>query len=569
MLVTRESFTDFERALAESIARGESPCVDTETTGLDPWGTRHKPGDTAVGIAVGIPGAEYYAPIAHAYGLNLDPGQAARLVGLLGQAECLVNWNIKFDLHSLRKMGLPRPKRVIDGMLLAALVDENRSVALKECADRYLGSGSEESGDLNRTLALWGLSKAEMWRLPASAVEPYACQDVRLPVKLIEKLSGAVDAETRAVWEELNEFSMTVYDAEHAGVHVDAGIVATLTAECYANMQRLERELKSVFGPGFNPSSPKVVAARMGLRDATEASVTASKHPYAPMVIEYRSWQKAATTYFNKYMEVMDASGNVHTNFRITGTVTSRLSSSNPNMQAVPTWSLQQRVKEAFTPRGGGRVLAELDYSQAEIRVAAHYTRDEHLVEAVKSGKDIHQQTADLTGLTRQAAKTLNFSVVYGIGAASLAPNLGVSEKEAWEFLQKYHDVYPGFREVSRTAERIARDRQYIKMYTGRRRHFNHPDAETRKAFSNLIQGGVGEMVRRAMVRAHPLVVGAAGFIVNQVHDSLWLDIPEEGSEELVREVRKQMEDQPQFSVPILVDAKIGKNMHDMKKVER
>jgi DNA polymerase-1 len=450
-------------------------------------------------------------------------------------------------------------------MYLAYLMDENRPAGLKDNADRYLGGGSEQSKDLGNLLVLWGLGKDEMWRLPASAVEPYACQDVRLPPLIIEHLKEKADTGTLAVWEELNDLLLVVFDMERVGIHCEAARMSEFSRECMENMRRLEIEMKKVFGHGFNPASPKVVAARLGLPDATEESIMSSKHPFAPLVVEHRAWNKALTTYYNKYRDVMDPHGNVHSSFKIHGTVTGRLSSRNPNMQAVPTWTPQQRVKEVFTAEEG-RVLAELDYSQAEIRMAAHYTRDENLMNAVKSGRDIHQETANLTGLPRQAAKMLNFSVVYGAGAASLAPKLGVSESVAYDFLQKYHGAYPGFRDVSRVVERTARERGYISLYTGRRRHFNHPDAETRKGFSNLIQGGVGEMVRRAMVKAHPFVKGRAGFITNQVHDSLWLNLPQEGAEETILGVKKIMEDR-QFAVPIVVDAKMGQDMKNMRKV--
>lgn len=570
MLVSQLTFGSVLSQVREAAAAGHVLWVDCETSGLDPWGARGKAPDQVVGIAVGIPGSEFYFPVGHAYGENLSPGMVQDLIAALNSAPVLGNWNIKFDLNMMRSLGLKRPKRILDPIILAQLMDENNSLKLKTVAPRYLGYGAEDQNELDEKLVLWGLTKAEMWRLPPSAVEPYACTDVRLPPLVQAKLIEMLGPKQEALWMEINELILHIYDMEVNGITIDRSHIPTLVQYTHERMLKVDAKLKEMFGPGFNPNSPKQVKARLHLPDSKEETLELSKHPAAPLILEYRGLSKATSSYYDPYEKLSYPDGRIHSNFNPTGTVSGRLSSRDPNVQAVPVWDSEQRVKELFISRHPeSHVLVEADYSQAELRMAAVDTRDEELIRAIAEGKDLHQATADATGLDRDTAKRINFSVVYGIGAPKLAINLKVPEKKAYEFLQTYHGTYPGFRNQARVAEKIARERGYIRLWTGRLQHFNTPDAETRKAFSRRVQGGVAEMVRVAMTKVAPIVNDAGGYIINQVHDSLWMELPRNSVDELIPIIRGAMEDQPQFDVPFKVDVKKGDNMAKMEKVPR
>lgn len=568
MLITNYEFAEFYDKLLFAQAANEEICVDTETSGLNPWGTRGKGPDTMIGLPIGFGAGEFYLPVGHAYGANLDPEKVKAVLGILSQCRLLNHNLFGFDSYMLANMGMEFPRGGRDTMFLMQLLDENHSVGLKQCAKRYLGTGDEDAHDLDKLLMLWGLDKGQMWRLPASAVEPYACTDVRLPRELVRLLEPKLPGDLRAVWDVRNRAGYVVHRMVRDGIHINKSTLDRVRADAYRAMVGIEMELRKILGGRFNPNSPKQVTTRLGIPDSTDATLEKCQHPAAALIRRWRGYNKAITSYYDVYEERMDYMGLIHPNVRMTGTETGRWSSRDPNMQAVPQYDEEQRVKELLEARREDFEMYEWDFSQAELRVGAHYTRDEKLIDAIVSGKDIHQATADATGMSRADAKTINFAMVYGSGAHALAPQLRKTEKETHALLQAWHAAYPGFRETARKAENVARDKGFIKMYNGRRRHFNSPDVEFRNAFSYVVQGGVAQMVEETVIDVAEAIWDAGGMITNQIHDAYWAELPK-GSEELARHIQKRMEDQPWCSVPMKVDTKRGPTLHKMEKVER
>lgn len=564
MLITQNNFAE---GMHKIIGRREL-AVDLETSGLQPFETPKQ--NKICGVAVFNGEESVYFSFAHSNSENLTNDQKKSVLDVLSGTPLLINHNIKFDLRFLRVAGMGQVPCVVDTMLGLYLLNENQSLALKTSSDRYLGSNSsEEERKLNETLLNWGYNKGEMWRLPASFCAGYAEQDTRLTWQLKGFLEKTLDKKLHSNWDDLNSFVNTLLKMETAGLHVDMGILERNEKEAQLASMLLAGRIKDRYGKGFDPGSPSMVARKFQLQDATEESLESIRafRPDVSDILEYRWWKKAIDTYYKPYrVEFTDRNSNLHTEFKIAGTVTGRLSSREPNLQAVPRMSPQQKVKEVFTAREG-KTLLEVDYSQAEIRVAAHYTREPTVVNAIRSGSDIHQAVADEVGCTRQEAKTLNFAIIYGAGAKRIGAALNKTIPEASKLLKAYHDKYPGYRKLTRQAEEVAIEKGYVAMWNGRRRHYNTKDSEPHTAFNALIQGGVAQMVIRTMNELDAILPDHAQMLC-QVHDSVVLECDEDKVSETVEILKSVMENQPQFNVPMTVDVKVGKSWGGLEKYD-
>ncbi|KKK79194.1 hypothetical protein LCGC14_2835960, partial [marine sediment metagenome] len=236
----------------------------------------------------------------------------------------------------------------------------------------------------------------------------------------------------------------------------------------------------------------------------------------------------------------------------------------NPPMQSLPTDLDIYKVKHTIIPHDG-YVLLRADHSQAEIRLACHYGRELNMAAIIRSGKNQHQIVSDDLGLPYPVAKRLNFSVIYGIGAETLGINLGIREAQALKYLNKYHEAYPGFRRLYNGAQELARKNKYIVMWSGRRRHYNQGEYKTpiHKASSNLIQGGVAELMRCAQTRLDTNFHNHDVHQIAQVHDDAIMEVPIDTVEELAPAIRDTMEVRDFFMLPMTIDIKWGHNMAD------
>ena len=262
----------------------------------------------------------------------------------------------------------------------------------------------------------------------------------------------------------------------------------------------------------------------------------------AKLVQEARGWKSVDSRYYTPYLNAMDAENLLHCSLNLIGTYTGRLSCSNPNLQAVAKSTEVFKVKDVFTARPGF-LMIQADYKQAEMRLVTHYTKDKLMKELIENDADLHSETANRLGIPRQAAKRLNFSVIYGIGARHLSESLRVDLPVARDYLEKYHGLYPGFRKLMYQCEDFAKEYGYIEMWTGRLRHFNVPEADPHKAMSNLIQGGVAEIVRVAISRLFPAITDIGGRMLMQVHDSIIFEVPEDQINVALPTIKLIMED--------------------------
>ena len=540
------------------IKKHELIFVDLETTGLEPFN-----GDKICGIAVMVGEDSMYFPFRHILGHNLPMDFMSKLGPYLSDPQkTYVGHNYKFDLKFLHCAGIKLPEKILDTMIAAHLInEEEKSFGLKQLGDKLLGKGaSAESNILDDKLNLFGFKKSEMYRLPASDVALYAEQDVKLTARLLALFQDLLGQEKNSdLFKEVCKFQLLITRMEILGIHIDTDKVRQFMAEAKTQINKVGLSIREMRGRNINPGSPQQVTDWLGTPDSKSRTLERlkRKRKECDAILNYRAWAKVKNTYYSPFIQQVDPNGNIHPTFRMTGTVSGRLSCSKPNLHAVPRKSDIYKVKNCIRARAG-YVLAEIDYSQAEIRVGSHYARENKMLEMIRSGVDIHTQTAKEVGIDRFIAKTLNFSIIYGIGSMALAENLEVSEEEARSYLNKYNKKFPGFRRLLYNAQTVAETRGYIQMYTGRRRHFRGEEAPYHKAISYLIQGSAAEMLRTSMCRIWDELDRDIVRMVLTVHDSILFEIVEGYEKEIIPEILRIMNDQSWCSSPIKSDADVG-----------
>lgn len=567
---------------------------DLETTSLNPYSGSI----CGVALAIRVSGGNsnddyvsYYLPCGHGEGDNLSLGAVVEVMKELFSHDDKIwlTWNGKFDYQWMLELGVPLPKNTLDVQLAAHMIDENCfSYGLKEQGARLLGGDAKDEQDaLKESLKERGYKGAgNMWKLPAELVAPYAEMDVKLTFRLNTlfqrplKYWGLYD-----LWHDASKYMRVVMDIERVGFMLDTSQIAGLIAQADQAMIDTQQNIQRHFGFPVNPNSPKdsLKAMRMiqpTLMNADIEALTPLKalHPIVDQMLLYREWSKVRGTYYEPFIEE-SVNGILHPNLFMCGTVTSRLSCSKPNLQAIPrkaedAHGLRPRsyVKSVFVSRPGF-VFIQADYKQAEVYLGAHYARARLLTKMLLAGEDVHTATARELGMPRFAAKRLNFSMQYGIGPDALAADLGVSVHQAAEYLTRYNTMHPEMKQLYYRMGKEGKDKGYIRLFTGRKRSYNDYSVATKmgvkispahKASSNLIQGGVGEIMRISSMALHEHLPEARQLL--HIHDSIFFEVPEKRVAEMSKEIEYHMtEHTKQFAVPLKVDLEMGRRWIDVK----
>lgn len=569
------------------------PCVDTETTGLSIFGSEKRKRDRVIGVSIDIGEEAYYFPFRHAQGTNL-PEEAWEFFReyLSNPSRTYGGWNYSYDMHMLAFDGVRITPNFEDGMLAIHLLNENEETfKLKPLADKYqIGKGSLEESILEEKVyeecQRLGLpcskspradnnTKSMMYVLPPEDVEPYAADDVRLTRGMLDMMRSALHHfGLYDIWKQVNYYSYIVTLMEHRGMNVDLDMIQKYQLEAEEHTKNALERLYAKAGFELNPNSPKKVAEFLGVQSTAAEQLQilidagGEDAEKAKLIQEARGWKSVNSRYYTPYMELMDENHTLHCSLNLIGTYTGRLSCSNPNLQAVAKSTEVFKVKDVFTAREG-MTMIQADYKQAEMRLVTHYTKDPLMRELIETGADLHSATAEKLNIPRTAAKRLNFSVIYGIGYRKLAENLRVDPAIARDYLNKYHTLYPGFKRLMYECEDFAKTNGYIKMWTGRIRHFNvdPSKADPHKAMSNLIQGGVAEIARVAISRLFPAISDLGGNMLLQVHDSIIFEIPDQNLETALWTIKYVMEDFD-FVPKVGVDIEYGKSWGLFKKWE-
>ena len=470
--------------------------------------------------------------------------------------------NIKDLMRALLDEGLSTDGFVFDTALAAYLLDAPAgSYDLPRLAQTYLG---EELPDVQ---SVWALQPVLHEKMDAQAMLPLYT-DVELPLCPV------------------------LARMEQAGFLVDRKALYDFGESLTSSIEQLQQSIWALAGEPFNIQSPKqlgnVLFERLmlpaGKKTKTGWSTNAAvldklrgKHPIVEQILDYRTLTKLKSTYADGLLKEISADGRIHTNFQMTVTATGRLSSTEPNLQNIPVRrELGAQIRKMFVA-SPGKVLVDADYSQIELRLLAHIANDETMIAAFRSGEDIHAVTAsqvfgvplaEVTPLQRSHAKAVNFGIVYGISAFSLAQDIGVFQNEAKAYMDSYFAKYHGVREyMTRVVEQAKAD-GYVTTLFGRRRdlpelkssNFNLRSFGERVALNMPIQGTAADIIKAAMVRvdARMRAEKLQARLLLQVHDELIAECPAEEAETVKAILVDEMEHVVDYRVPLLVDAKIG-----------
>ncbi len=391
-----------------------------------------------------------------------------------------------------------------------------------------------------------------------------------------------------------------LYDMENAGFQVDSKVLAALGEEYVKRAEQLKEEVYNLSGVhGFNINSPqqlgKVLFETLGLKagkktqrgystDADTLEALADAHPCIAPILSYRSYVKFNSTYIVALQKKADASGRVHTFFDQTGTATGRISSSEPNLQNIPVRTdLGREIRRAFIA-APDYTLVDADYSQIELRVLAHMSGDAAMTDAFNKNQDIHTRTAsevygvpmdEVTHEMRSASKAVNFGLVYGISEFGLARNIGISRKEAGEFIRRYFERYPGVKRFMDEAKEKGKAQSYAVTLLGRRRMLpelcsTNPAVRgfgERVAMNMPVQGTAADIIKAAMVKVHEALKEQfpKARLILQVHDELLIEAPDAEAEAVSELLKNTMEQVIKLSVPLVAEVKTGKSWYETK----
>ncbi len=585
-----DSLTKFNDIVPDLLAC-QKPVVDTETTGLNIWGVGGKEKSKIIGIAIATDYENYYFPFRHATGQNLPIELIQKFFKpyLSNHNRIFAGFNYKFDMHMLANDGIPYARNIEDVMLAVHLLNENeKNFKLKELCDRYgIGTGSLQESILedkvydkckelglpcSRSPKAEYNTKNMMYVLSPADVEPYACEDVILTKKLLNICIPALEHwGIYDLWKEVNYYSYINNHIESRGFEIDVELMNQYAKEADIHYKEAQEILNKLAGYNINANSSPQVCALLGV-DSSSAEMLnllieagGENAEIAKAVVLCRGWKSVVSRYYVPYSQALDKNNVLRTNLNLMGTISGRLSCSNPNLQAVARQTEVFKVKDIFKARKGFK-LVSADYAQAEMRLGTWYAQEENMLKTINSGEDFHTSTANMLNIPRDVAKRINFGVIYGIGAEALSRQLRIPENTAREYLNTYHNTYKGFRRLMNTCERYADENGYIRMWTGRIRHYdiNNP---THKAMSNLIQGGISEVMRVAISRLFPIVQDLDGYIVLQVHDQIIVEVPEENVGIMCEVMNNVMSDFP-FNPKLIVDITYGDRWGKMEKYE-
>jgi DNA polymerase-1 len=484
----------------------------------------------------------------------------------------MVGWNLKFDVNFTCVDGLPVKNQLVDAMLGLHLANENeKSFALKTAGGKYVDpNAANAETEMMAMLEQRGFKKkSSMEVLDPALVAPYAEQDVILTWKMLQFCYRELSKQgLLPLWGEVNAYIEAVRMMEYHGVLIDPDACREMRKLAEEKAVALRAEMSRELGvKDFNPNSVPQVRAVTGLQVTDKEALSECDHPMAARILEYRGWTKVISSYYDTFLEKKDPNNRVHPNLKIHGTVSGRLSCADPNLQSLPKENDMFHVRGAVVAPPGYTLVA-CDYSQAELRMLAHYTKDPLLLHTYRNGLDLHTETSEAIGIKRDAAKRINFGIVYGIGAPSISKRLKISMQAGQKMLAKYHARIPGIKKLYRAAEAKAKRDKYISMWTGRRRHYGPwPYNEYHKASSNLIQGGVAEVMRHAITRLHRELQGTGVRMVLQVHDEILFEVPTDELTVWIPRIRAIMEDF-QFAVPTVAEAEAGPTWGSMKAWE-
>lgn len=566
--------------------------LDTETTSIDAMRAE------LVGISLAWNSYDAaYLPVAHAgdvaqLGRELVLDQLRPLLSDPGIKK--IGQNFKYDAIVLQRAGIEVAGLDFDAMVASYLINPTRHRhGLDTLAHEYLAHSPITYKDVVGS----GRSQVTIDRIAPDKVSDYACEDAQLAFILSKRLRSKLqEDDLEELFVQIERPLIGVLQRmEMTGVNIDAELLTRTAVEYNQRLEIMGREIHALAGREFNINSPKQLAEilfqELGLRvlkktksgPSTALEVLerlADEHPLPARILEYRSLAKLVSTYLEALPRLVHpATGRVHTSYNQAVTATGRLSSSDPNLQNIPIRGTDGAViRQAFVGAGENLILAA-DYSQIELRILAHFSGDPALVEAFRSGADIHARTAAeifqvlpmmVTPEMRRQAKTINFGLIYGMGSQKLARELNIDRKTAKAYIESYFAAYAGVKDYFAGVVATAERREYVTTLFKRRRYLpeinsrnkNLQEMARRTAINTPIQGTAADLIKLAMVVLDRRLrkEGWRSKMIMQVHDELVFEVAPDEVDELTLMVRKEMAEVRPLKVPLVVDVGVGKN---------
>lgn len=579
--------------------------IDTETTSID-WQKAE-----LVGVSVATTNYEgYYIPVGHKgdfdilldnqldrdFVLNeLKPILENQSIGKIGQ-------HIKYDSHVLKKYGIELNNWHMDTMLASYVIN---GVATRhnmdDLARHYLGVNTTTFEDV----AGKGAKQLSFDKVDMDKASDYACEDADITYRLFSVFDEYLQKDTNAnsLLHKLEiPTAQILAQMEHDGILIKTEFLGKLSLAFDNQISQLEQKAFELAGESFNVASPKqlgeILFDKLGISGAkktktgqystSEATLAKIDHPLVDVVLEHRSLSKLKSTYTDALAKVADKQGRVHTSYHQALTSTGRLSSSDPNLQNIPIRTDTGRlIREAFIAPTG-RVIMAADYSQIELRLMAHFSGDESLINAFKNNLDIHTATAaeimgkelsDVTPNERRSAKTVNFGLLYGMGVFGLAKQLGVENGVAKDYIKRYFARYPAIHDYMENTKSYAKSTGYVTTILGRKLYapdINSSNAMIRQGAERAsinapLQGSAAEIIKLAMIAVDKILPKDHAKLLLQVHDELVFEVDSDKADEIGELIKTAMQNvltdtakslgwDVDFAVPLVVEIGVGEN---------
>ena len=591
-ILTHEQLDDWVIKLTNS----KQFAFDTETDNVDHVHAK------LVGISLSVePYQAAYIPLAHQY-LGV-PEQLpltevlAKLKPVLENPEVKkIAQNAKFDYSILANYGIKVNGIAFDTMLESYVLNSTERHDMDSMANRYLN---------HKTITYDELTKVDKKKVTIDAIEvekttQYAAEDADITLQLHEKLWPELEKDqklTKLFTDIEMPLAIVLAEMERTGVLVDAKQLNDYSYELAKQLIEIEAQLQSLAGEKFNPASPKQIQAILfdkhnlpvlkktpkGDPSTSEEvlSELANEYELPRMILFYRGLAKLKNTYTDKLpLMISPIDHRIHTNYNQIGTITGRLSSNDPNLQNIPVRNEEgRRIRQAFIAPKGCKIISA-DYSQIELRIMAHLSQDESLLNAFAHDKDIHRVTAgeilgkaesEVTNEERRRAKAVNFGLIYGMSAFGLSKQINIPRKEAQFYIDRYFERYPGVQQYMEQTRQLAAEQGYVETLSGRRLYLPkirstngiEKRGAERAAINAPMQGTAADIIKTAMIKMSEWIKNQSTDnikMVMQVHDELVFEIKDAFVEQYCTEIKKIMENCYQLSVPLKVDVGIGNN---------
>jgi len=575
-------------------------CFDTETTSLDPMTAK------IVGMSFSVEaGSAAYLPLKHDY---FDAPEQLNFADALAKIKPIlenpsikkVGQNFKYDQHVLANHGIALNGIAHDTMLESYVFESHKTHGMDALAERHLGIQTIPF----EAVAGKGAKQVTFNQVTVEVASEYAAEDADITLQLHEAMYPQIssDAKLDFIYSQIEmPSSQVLFTIERNGVLIDRDMLNIQSNEIGAKLVALENQAYELAGQPFNLASPKqlqeILFDKLGIKPTKKTPSGAAStdedvlqelaldHPLPKVLLEYRGLAKLKSTYTDKLPKMINAqTGRVHTSYNQAVAITGRLASSDPNLQNIPVRSLEgRRIREAFIAPQGSHIVSA-DYSQIELRIMAHLSKDEGMLAAFANNEDIHRATAaEIFGVERENvdseqrryAKVINFGLIYGMSAFGLAQNLNIERGAAASYIERYFARYPGVREYMQNTREIAKQKGYVETYFGRRLwvpEINSPNGmrragAERAAINAPMQGTAADLIKLAMIAVDKWLrdeklnsQNLKSKLIMQVHDELVLEVPDNELELVKQKLPELMQSVAKLDVPLLAEVGVGSN---------